>query len=576
MAVAAAFVLAASAAASPALTIELAPRPAAVGGQVERVDVNLRFTGVEIAAGEPVLQLPLIASNVDTVAATLDRVEVRDALGVVPLGDSRTDLPVEAARDAYAGGPSRSWIAARRTRGALTVRYAVPAAAVLPPRGAAPPFAFSNDGGGTSAAGHVFLLLPPGTRDYRTRLTWNLSALPRGSRAASSWGVGNVAASEPLKPAQLRAAYFMAGAIGVWQKPAPRGGFFSAWQGKPPFDAAELMRWTGALYGRYAVFFGQRRPPPYGVFLRFNPINAGGGVGLHHSFVTTFGRAGGPGSDPDDLRSTLAHEMFHTFQPFIEQPAGLESSWFGEGLATFYQARLPLRFGMIQPQAFLDNLNFHAGRYYTSAMASAPNSEVPKRFWADTRIRTLPYDRGMLYFATVDAAVRKASGGTRSLDQLMLAMLARQQAGKVTTNADWEQVLEAELGASAVADFRAFLDGRIPLPDSTAFGPCFRRVAKPMRRYELGFDPAVLAEPQRIVRGLVPGSAAAAAGLRDGDEIVVPVPQDSIQGEQDRRLDLSIKRDEQVLAVTYLPRGETVEAWQWERVSGLADSACAL
>ena len=182
----------------------------------------------------------------------------------------------------------------------------------------------------------------------------------------------------------------------------------------------------------------------------------------------------------------------------------------------------------------------------------------------------------MLYFATVDAAVRKASGGTRSLDQLMLAMLARQQAGKVTTNADWEQVLEAELGASAVADFRAFLDGRIPLPDSTAFGPCFRRVAKPMRRYELGFDPAVLAEPRRIVRGLVPGSAAAAAGLRDGDEIVVPVPQDSIQGEQDRRLDLSIKRDEQVFAVTYLPRDETVEAWQWERVSGLADSACAL
>ncbi|MEH3158514.1 MAG: hypothetical protein PGN08_05975 [Sphingomonas taxi] len=59
--------------------------------------------------------------------------------------------------------------------------------------------------------------------------------------------------------------------------PAPARGFFAAWQGTPPFDAAALMRWTGTLYDRYAGFFGQKAPPPYGVFLRYNPINAGGG-----------------------------------------------------------------------------------------------------------------------------------------------------------------------------------------------------------------------------------------------------------------------------------------------------------
>ncbi|MEH3158515.1 MAG: hypothetical protein PGN08_05980 [Sphingomonas taxi] len=111
-----------------------------------------------------------------------------------------------------------------------------------------------------------------------------------------------------------------------------------------------------------------------------------------------------------EIKFTLAHEMFHTFQPFIEGPSGLESSWFGEGLATFYQRRLPLRFGLIGPDDFVRDLNFHAGRYYTSAMASVPNAEVPKRFWADTRIRTLPYDRGMLYFADLDDRLRKASG----------------------------------------------------------------------------------------------------------------------------------------------------------------------
>ncbi|MBB4155574.1 hypothetical protein GGQ80_003499 [Sphingomonas jinjuensis] len=567
--------LAAAVSGQPAVAITLAPKPAARGqDRIATIDVTLRFDGVAAAAGEAVLGLPLVTSNVDTVA-TVITVQASDARGPLSLTTRDVVLPTGAARDADTGGPSRQWVASRAVAGRLTVRYTIPATASLPPRGPAPPFAFSDDGGGTSGAGHVFLLLPPGDAAYRATVDWNLSALPKGTRGASSYGVGRVMAPEPLTAGQLRMAYYMAGR-GVGQWPVPARGFFAAWQGKPPFDAAGLMRWTGTLYDRYASFFGQKTPPPYGVFLRYNPINAGGGVGLYHSFVTTFGRSGGQGSDPGEIKFTLAHEMFHTFQPFIEEPAGLASSWFGEGLATFYQRRLPLRYGLIGPDDFVKDLNFHAGRYYTSAMATVPNAEVPTRFWADTRIRTLPYDRGMLYFADLDDRLRKASAGKRSLDDLMLAMLARQHGGRTTTNADWEAELRGALGEPAVADFRAFLGGTMPLPASDAFGPCFRRVAKPLRRYELGFDTAVLAEPKRIVRGLQAGSAAAAAGLRDGDEIVVPVPQDGIQGNQTQRLTLAVRREGRALSIDYLPRGETGQAWQWERVLGVSDKACAL
>ncbi len=563
--------------ADPAVSIALTPKPAAAGSaEVATVDVALRFDGVAIPAGGALLRLPLVTSNVDTVA-TVVTVTAQDARGALALTARSVDLPAQAARDAESGGPTREWVVDRAVSGPLTVRYTVPAQASLPPRGAAPPFAFSNDGGGTSAAGHIFLLMPPGGAAYRTSVSWNLSALPRGAHGVSSYGVGSVQVPERLTAGQLRMAFYMAGVgVGQWPQPAPARGFFSAWQGQPPFDAAPLMQWTGALYGRYAAFFGQKSPASYGVFLRYNPINAGGGVGLYHSFVTTFGRAGGAGSDPDEVKLTLAHEMFHTFQPFIERPAGLASSWFGEGLATFYQARLPLRFGMITPARFLKNVNFHAGRYYTSLMATAPNDAVPQRFWADTRIRTLPYDRGMLYFADLDDRLRKASGGRRSLDTLMLAMLARQQGGAETANADWEGLLRDALGDAAVADFRAFLGGRMPVPASDAFGPCFRRITRPLRRYELGFDSAVLAEPKRVVRGLVSTSAAAAAGLRDGDEIVVPVPQDGIQGDQAERLKLTVRRDGRTIAIEYLPRGGTVEAYQWERVTDVPDARCAL
>lgn len=559
---------------TPTLGIDLSPEPAA--GGIGAIAVELRLGGVAVPAGQPVLRLPLVASNVDSIATVLTGLDVRDANGPLHLVARTVDLPLEAARDEESGGPSREWVADRATRGPLTVRYTVPAEATLPPRGPAPPFAFSNDGQGASGAGHMFLLLPPGSAAYRTRVNWNLAALPKGAQGVSSYGQGTVDVAEPLTAGQLRMAYYMVGRIGIWPRPAPSHGFFAAWQGQPPFDAAALMRWTGTLYGHYASFFGQTSPPPYGVFLRYNPINAGGGVGLYHSFVTTFGRKGGQGSDPDEVRFTLAHEMFHTFQPYIAQPAGLESSWFGEGLATFYQRRLPLRFGQISPAAFLKDVNHYAARYYTSAMANQPNSEVPKRFWADTRIRTLPYDRGMLYFATIDDAVRKHSQGRRSLDDLMLAMLAREKAGAVLVNADWEALLQAELGQNAVEDFHAFLAGKAPLPASDAFGPCFERTTQRLRQYDLGFDPAVLAQTKRIVRGVVPGSAADRAGLRNGDEIVVPVPQDGIQGNQTEWLKLSIRREGRVFPLTYLPRGDTVSAYQWRRVAGVPDDRCAL
>lgn len=85
----------------------------------------------------------------------------------------------------------------------------------------------------------------------------------------------------------------------------------------------------------------------------------------------------------------------------------------------------------------------------------------------------------------------------------------------------------------------------------------------------------MLIEPSRIVRGLVAGSAAAQAGLRNGDHIVRPVPQDGIQADQTASMYLLVERDGKTLSIDYLPRGETVDAYQWQRIAGVADSACA-
>lgn len=514
-------------------------------------------------AGTTLLAMPHVTSNVPTIATGVAELAARDDRGTLQL----------RYRD-QGDGPARQreWYAERAVAGTLRFSYRAAMTEALAARGAAPPIELRSEEGAFSGAGATFLLHPPAGQ-HDIALHWDVAALGAGAHALSSLE-GRNAANVSMEG--LDSSYFMAGRIGLYPAAPDASGFFSAWQGKTPFDAAQLLAWTRELRQHYQTFFAVPATP-YGVFLRRNKVNPGGGMGMYNSFIVTYDDD--RGNDPQQLEFTLAHEMFHTFQPHMSSQYDgetLADSWFNEGMAVFYQARLPLRYGMIDASAFLQDINFTAARYYTNILGNTPNSEVPARFWQDTRIRTLPYDRGFLYFVTVDDAMRKASSGQRSLDDLMLAMLARQQRNGKLGIADWEAVLRDNLGEDAVTQLHAMLAGAAPLAASDAFGPCFERVSRPLRRYELGFAPAVLTESPRIVRELVAGSAAARAGVRNGDEITRPVGQDQIQGEQDGVLTLQLRRDGQPLTVAYKPRGEQVATWQWQRKPGTDALSCAL
>lgn len=556
----------------PTLLVQLTPRSTRTDPEhIDSLDVELAFERLDLLPAMPLARIAKVADNVDTVATTVTNLSAKDDHGPLALQVRDTDLPTEHARDSETGGATREWYTDRPVSGRVVLRYSVPARATLPPRGPAPPLEFKNDDGAISAAGNVFLIMPPGNGRYRTNIRWDLSNLPSGARGISSLGEG-VASNPSLSSSELRMTYFMAGKLSTLHTAATKDGFFAAWQGRPTFDAPALMEWTGNLHERYIRFFDQKKQTRYGVFLRFNPVNAGGGTGFFRSFVLTYGA--GKGSNPLLLKFTLAHEMFHTFQPFITSPAGKVSSWFGEGLAVFYQSRLPLRYGLIEPQQFIDDINYTAARYYSNPYARLSNQEAGDGFWKETRIRTLAYDRGMLYFAMVDEMVKRSSMGKVTLDQMMMEMLRRQNATGSLTNLDWEAVLKKNIGDEAVSHFHRFLAGEMPVPSSSAFGSCFARTTKRVRRYEVGFDPTVLGEQRRVIRGLVAGSTAAAAGLQNGDEIMKPVPQDVLQGSQGEFLTLEIGRGPQRLTISYLPRGDDVEVYQWYLKTSLKLGQC--
>ena len=219
------------------------------------------------------------------------------------------------------------------------------------------------------------------------------------------------------------------------------------------------------------------------------------------------------------------------------------------------------------------DLNATASRYYTNPVRDAPDAEVMPRFWLDTRYRVLPYDRGAMYFAVLNGKIKKASAGKRSIDDLVLAMVLRARKQEPVTEAVWLELLHAELGDAGVAVHTSMLAGGLMLPDSEDFGPGFRRVVAKIRPFDIGFDLGPLVGATKRVQGLKPGSEAAKAGLENGDIITYATGMDALQRDVARTFDLMVTRAGKTFPISYLPRGEAVDAWQWERIPGASDDA---
>jgi hypothetical protein len=541
----------------PVFEVRLAPGPVDAKAGKGSVRVTLRIPAADAPAGAAVLTLPIVIANTDTVATTLTGLTARDDMGPVPL--SIRDDPEAIV---YA----RHWIAGRAVKGALTVRYTAPVDDTPPARGSGPPYSLRTEGGGVSGVGNTFILLPEGQRALPIALSWDLKALGSGAKAMSSFGDGDVTLPAG-SPSRLASALYMAGPMHREPTPVAANGFSAAWLGEPPFDPKPLMVWAGKLHGWMSGFFKDSAEPPYRVILRYNPINAGGGAALTNSFLLTWGESA---RNPEKLKGTLAHEMIHTWTA-----TGLGGQWYGEGIAVHYQGLLPLRAGIITPADFLDDLNATARRYYTNALNDTPDSQVAARFWEDTRIRTLPYDRGAMYFAVLDGKIRRASGGKRSLDDLIVEMVRKRRTGGSTSEAAWLDLVSREIGEDGRRLHADMLAGRLMLPQGDDFGPCFTRTTAKFRRFDLGFEPKSLVGNIKTIRDLKPGSEAAKAGLRDGDVVTYSVAMDSVQGDPARMLTLKVTRDGRTFPITYLPRGETVDAYQWARVPGVPDSRCA-
>lgn len=550
--------LAAPALAAEPPKLDLTLSPHATGGADSYLGVRMVLDRPGLKAGEGLVHLPLTLVGIPTPRYDGDALTARDDQGPLSL--------IQSEEPPTPQGVYRRWSVGRASVGDVVVSYRAPPRKVTAATNNGPLFDLREESGGFAGSGNGFLATPVRPGPWRVHLDWDLTAAPAGARGIWSLGEGAV---DTVVPSEVLAfSYYYVGPVRSYPTDA-KAPFAFYWLSDPPFDANLLGERMKALYGAMSGFFGDGTSS-YRVFARQNPYSGTGGTGLGPSFMFGYNAAAKPTAD--SLQGLLAHEMAHTW-PAMQGEHG-DTAWYSEGAAEYYSTVLSFRAGAISVDRLLKTFNERADAYYSNPYVAASNPEAAKKFWTDPVAQTVPYGRGWLYLQKTDASVRAASQGRRSLDDVVKAMRQRQVADKPYGIPEWLALVGQEIGAEdAKADYDHMVSGGLLKPPPALYAPCLTVVSHPVRQFQLGFARASLND-DRIVRELVEGSAAAQAGVRDGDVIVEVSDVPKARANQTQTLTLTLRRGESRTTVTYLPRGAEVEGYRWARDPTVPETAC--
>lgn len=165
------------------------------------------------------------------------------------------------------------------------------------------------------------------------------------------------------------------------------------------------------------------------------------------------------------LIGEFEHRVFHTwngFPPFGMNARSNEELWFIEGTDVYYE-KVTCVLGIIDASSFLQYvlrfyLNEIVGKEYDIPLSQA-NMNQPYPLWR------LPYWKGALVSFMLDELIRKVSGGTHSLDDVLAMMYERYGRMRgVYSNRDILRVLNSLTACDFDLFFAKYIYGNERLP----------------------------------------------------------------------------------------------------------------
>ena len=363
------------------------------------------------------------------------------------------------------------------------------------------------------------------------------------------------------------------------------------------FDSSRVVKDLEAIVRAHKEFWGSF---PYQRYVFINLLTeAGGGLEHARSSVLMASRWSTRTRKAHLHWLELAsHELFHAWNvkrlrpielgPFdYEREVFTPSLWVVEGITDYYGDVLVLRAGRSSAQEFLDSLSDKIeelqttpGRAVRSVTQASMDAWIklyrPDENTPNTAISY--YTKGAVVAFLLDAKIRRATGGKRSLDEVMREAYARYSATHGFTPDEFRALTEHVAGIDLGAFWRTAIEGTDELDYSEAlevFGLQFRPAnGSPNGKPKAWIGATTKIDAGRLIVAQVKrDTPALGAGLNVDDEIVaidqVRVRTDRLDERLEQytpgdRISLLVARRDRLLSLNVVLGAEPSRTWRLE------------
>ena len=319
----------------------------------------------------------------------------------------------------------------------------------------------------------------------------------------------------------------MAGAVFSAQFDAYEGKDDFSWIGYSAFDPRWASAEIATLRTMVSQFFGDAHPPPFDMLFTIDRRTT-----IESTPISIYPRWHGLFAIVDiDAPWSISARVSVALALVSRFIGGALTGPAAPGLARYAAREILLASGTMTPLEYEGEVN----------------GEIAATLFADKNPRASEIAHVALDANRVDALVRKASAGKRTMRDVLREWVA---ARRSVTASDVEAVAKGD-----VAD--------------DAFGKCFSRGPTRFEELDLGFDEDKTRETKKItgIRG-----SAQKAGLREGESLV-SIRYDEGQAEHPVRV--IVTRDGKDATISYRPVGRTKNAPGWRVIPGIDPGTCS-
>lgn len=469
--------------------------------------------------------------------------------GKIKACDSRGAVPIEAEKTVGIFGPQISYKFGREVNGTLKVIYELDTER-HDPYARNPGFSIAEHDRGVTVAGVTFLLIPC-DKPYEYRVSYDLSDLPADASSFAGDRSGNFDLTGPSELIKFR--YYAIGQLIDFHRKGSKLHIITLDDDDRFF--AELAD-TASVYFDYMESFFHDDDEDYSFILY--PTRRTELTGTALTRCCYLGIGNDRISDVSEIENVLAHELTHNWCSVQDEE--YLSSLFAEATAEYYSCYMQYHTGQTDLDGYVREINAKLQGYYANPWRDHAYKEVYDKSWTHAYAQKIPYIKGILMLLKMDSAVKRATDNTKSLDDLILANIDASKSGDVW---DLERFIRETDNLTCGEGSRILTDvlgEGLMTPPEGFFGDGYELTLGTIPEFNEGYDKTVRFT-DNVIHGLVPGSNAEKAGLKNGDRII----RTSTDSTEPLPLQITVNRDGQELSFEYLARGENVSCWQYTK-----------